>query len=389
MIRPCILLTTLLCLINSVFANDTAVKLKGQYEFQSGFRDHNLQSIIPNISRYNGNVAFNSSANMSVELDHRVNDTTMYGVKIAIDTTTKNNRTVASTLYMLSRFGKFEAGSDKSVTNKMKITGYSVGAGTFGSWDGWTVMTRSPENIVYIVNFGNFLDGKIRDGSKVEYPRKISYFTPSVAGVQLGVSYIPDSSNTGYNSFDNPTYHKLNKSLPTEFLLKDGIGYGATWAKTFSTDLKFNIAFVGEKAIVRNKLNTQIPSDKLTNLNNYTIGSMIDYKQYSIAASYGNYMRSLTSANYDKIGRDTYLYSFGGRYKYSQFTSSIHYLFSNHKQNKFHAITAATDYKIGTGILTYIEATQYHTSGKFLNNDVVTTDRTKGKLLIIGCKVYF
>ncbi|WPY01168.1 Porin family protein [Candidatus Trichorickettsia mobilis] len=386
-----------LCSINTLATtntttntNGTQVKLKGGFEFQSAFHDHNVNQALY-ISKLNKQVAFNSSGHMNLDINNTDNDAVNFGAKIGLEITTKNDRKAASSLYLITNYGKLELGSDKSATNKMKITGYSIGAGTVGSWDNWTRLVRYPDKIAYIVNFGNFLDSKTREGEKVEYSRKITYFSPNISGFQLGISYIPDSTNTGYAKHNNPVHHNLAKPLKLSFAIKDGIGYGLSFEHKAKGDLKIKTALVGERGITRVKPCCK-GIEKFTNLNTYLIGSEIHYKQYALAASYGNYLRSLTSPDIDESSRSTYLYGIGGRYEYStKIATSLHYFFSKHKTNKFNAITFAADYKIASGLLTYTETTHYTTNGQFFNTKTkkISYDKTKGTLLLAGLRLEF
>lgn len=388
----CLIIFITMSLSNVIgYASDLNIKLNGGFDFQTGLYQHNLGRKLAHISKHNKDVAFNSSGHMTFEMENILRDNFSYGAKIGIEIAAKNDRKMPSAMYITSNYGKLEFGSDKSATNKMKITAYSIGAGTVGGWDGWaTQLTRDANRIAYVTNFGNFLDAKTRDGDKVEYARKISYFSPkSNHGVQFGISYIPDSVNQGHGTINSGSYHNLSKPLQRQFAIKNGIGYGITFERNIANDIKIKTAFVGEKAVVRSKI--PVTSQDFTNLNTYTIGSQMDFsKKYSLAVSYGNYMQSITSATMDTIGRDTYLYGVGGRYNYCKFGTSIHYFFSKHKANKFDAITLAHEYKIATGILTYMETTYYNTRGKFFNKEnIIVADKSRGALLLLGLKVEF
>ena len=101
-------------------------------------------------------------------------------------------------------------------------------------------------------------------------------------------------------------------------------------------------------------------------------------------------MKSITSADLDKISQKTYLYSIGGRYKHDdKLATSLNYLYSNYKKNVLKATTWAVDYKFVPGLMSYGEITYYTTNGKFLENSLVKTDKTNGKIFIVGTKIEF
>ena len=114
---------------------------------------------------------------------------------------------------------------------KMNITGYSNASATGGMWDAWVAPDIRNNKIQYVTNSGNFLDTKTRNLDKVEYSRKILYYTPKISGFQLGVSYVPDTVNDGGGPVrdDAPDYHMVNKiAKGYAFDIKDGIALGLT-----------------------------------------------------------------------------------------------------------------------------------------------------------------
>ncbi len=381
------------CISAIALANQVEVKVKGGIDFQTGWHKNNGTAKQQYVSSGRKSMGFNSAAHVHLDLQNKIDNFITYGATVAIETTAKNDRRIASFLYVISDYGKLELGSDKSAHNKMRITGYSVGCGTAGAWDSLASLTAYPNDIAYVSSFANFLDAKTRAGDKAEYSRKISYYTPLIHGIQLGISYIPDSSNTGYNSLRTGAYHGPIKPTGYKFVIKDGLAYGASYEGNIG-EVKVKSSIVGETGSVKLYSKTNAPVDKtVSRLSNYTVGTELHYNQYSVACSYGNYNKSLTSARLDRIGRKTELYSIGGRYKYDKLQASLNYFTSTHKSNNLHAVTIAADYKLAQGFKTYAEVTYYKTNGKFLKvqngNEISISERIKGAMLLLGAKLEF
>lgn len=381
-------------------ADSPTFKLQGGYEFQAALYRSNNTEKNQYVSANKKTIGFNSSGHVNVQFMDVIPDFMEYGAKISLETSSRNDRRVASFLYGISDYGKLELGSDKSANSKMKITGHSVGCATAGGWDVWVNLPRDRDTVAYVTSYSNFLDAKTRASDKVEYSRKITYFTPKLNGFQLGVSYIPDTSNAGYSTFDKGEFHKLSKPSEYQFGITDGVAYGISHEAHLSDDLKINTAIVGESGKIKKVFevidgkNKDI-NIKFKNLSTYIIGSELHYKKFAIAAGYGDYMKSFTSEgieNSDKIGRSTKIYSLGTRYKYNdKIAGSLNYFHSNYKRNIVNATTVAVDYLFTPGLLSYAEFTYYTTNGKYLlnNSSTIQTDKTNGQLLIVGTKLEF
>jgi hypothetical protein len=369
---------------------DMNVKIKGGMEFQSAYIDNNGLFSQNNVSANKKHFGLNSSGHVNLEVENET-DLLEYGGKINLETTQRNDRRVASLLYLLSDYGKLEFGSDKSAMTKMKITGYSVAAATAGGWDMWVTLPKNRDYTSYITNFSNFLDAKTRETTKAEYSRKISYFTPKIYGLQFGVSYIPDTSNAAFQGHNTEQLYHLDKPNKHTFAIRDGISYGASYEYQFAEkgDL-FKIAVVGEQGKVKATLNDAPAKEKFSDLKTYTIGSEINYKNFGVSISYTDYLKSITSKTLDVLGRDTKIYGASGRYRLDKLTISITYIYSSHKKNNMYATTLAFDYKLASGLLPYAEATYYLTNGKYLDsNQIINKEKVKGLLVLAGLKVEF
>ena len=386
-INTCILLS---CVSLSSFANEPKVKLKGGYDFKGAWGHNNGTAKQKLITAQKSDLGFNSSAHMSVEIQDHIQDVIEVGAKIGLETTAKNDRRVSSLIYLISDFGKVELGSDKSVYAKMKITGFANACGTGGDWDGWPTLSSDPSKLSYVSNFGNFIDGKTRDVAKAEYSRKISYYTPTVAGFEFGISYVPDSTNVGYDSITSPIYHKVAKPYPYLFGITDGIAYGLTHKYKISEDANLKTAITGEHGKVK-AFNaddkTRILDKKFSNLKTVNVGGLLTVKDYSIGASYMNYLKSFTSPEVDQLSRQTHAYAITGKHVFDQFGISLTYFGSNHKKSKVNNLTLASDYKVMQGLLSYMEFTHYRASGKYLDNGVINKEKLKGNLFIMGFKL--
>lgn len=380
-------------LSSSAIASDLSVKLMGGFDFQAGYLKSNAPSFNPKnisehpnyISHNQKNHAFSSTANMAIEVKNTLDNGFIYGAKIGLETSAKSSRKHQSSIFIESEAGRLEFGSDKSAMTKMRITPFTIAAATAGSWDGW-VKGDPIGQIPYVTNFTNFLDAKMRLPGKIEYSRKITYYTPEYKGFQIGISYIPDSSNVGYGDIKENVNHTPIMS-DYYYSVKNGFAGGITYNTNLS-DVAMKISAVGEigKVISRPKNPSVTLPSKIRKLKNYTVGVEFDYQNFSIASSYGDYMRSFTSSS--DPNPSTEMYGLGAAYKFTKLKTSIAYFTSKHRKNAISAASFAVDYKVAPGLLPYAEITSFNAKGRSLSS-IGDKKNHKGVLIISGIKLEF
>ncbi len=384
------------CLLeaSSVFANDLVAKLSGQFDFQAGYLKSNSSE---KLTRNVKNNAFFSTANLAADVSNKLDSGFLYGAKIAIATTARSSRKFQSGIYFESDGGRLEVGSDKSAMTKMRISPFSIATATAGMWDVW-VRGDILGGIPLVMNYGSFLDQKMRIGDQSEFSRKITYYTPEVKGFQFGISYVPDSSNVGYSTLNHVPVHGGGPSSNNYiYAVKNGVSGGLTYKASLAKDFGIKLSAVGEmgrgKASPRdNKAITRITkyglalNPKVKNLRNYMLGAQVDYGKFSVSGSYGNYMKSLTSSQ--DLNRTSEVYGIGGRYKFAKLSTSLTFITSGHNKNSLTAATLGADYKLAPGLLPYAEVTYFKASG-YKNVINAKKQSHKGTLFIIGTKVEF
>lgn len=393
-----ILCCTFSSAIPTAFALENVVKIGAVIEVLGIHYDNNGKSEQQKLSTHQKKYGLHSTGNILVDYALESDSGLKYGAKIGLEQTTRNNRGTPLSIYMESAYGKIEAGSDKTAAQKMRITGYTVSCATGNGWD--TYINSSPKNgtetlVPYVTNFCSFLDSKARTSRQTDYARSITYFTPKLGTndhtVQFGITYIPDGSNAGHGNIDDQNLHSPVAASQYKFVIKDGLSYGAVYEGKFSDALAAKLAFVGErgKPIAFNKADSSKSNTKFKDLHTYNIGGEVSYDQFSMAASYMNHNKSLTNSEIDTLGRNTGIYSVGLKYSFleGKYAASMNHFHSDHKKNKLDATTAGVDYLITSGIKAYVQLTYYKTKGRFVENNVVKTDASKGTIAIIGGKI--
>jgi hypothetical protein len=243
--------------IDSSLAAEDKIKMGGIYDFQAIHYKNNGTADQKVLSIRNKEFGLYTSGNIFVDYQLIAENGNLYGAKISLEHTSVNDRAVPFFLYIESELGRVEGGAESSAGKKMRINGYSASCGTGNGWNSRVIASpsnpyKSSEKLIpYITNFCSFLDSKTRTSLKSDYSRKITYFTPKMAlaekhHIQLGISYIPDSSNMGHDNIDVDKQNPPVVSPKYKFVIKDGISYGITYTGKFQDKLETKLSFVGE-----------------------------------------------------------------------------------------------------------------------------------------------
>ncbi len=389
---------------------NTEVKLEGLFHFQSAYRKQSgLVVEEKNVSANRKNFAFYTEAALAGTVARTMDEIT-YGGKIVIVPTTKPKTSPGyngSHLFMQTEFGKVEAGSPYDAGSKLRVTGSDVIAGTedwnrYAKFDGANVqysqgkdfVPQTPEFTPYV---DYFFDStfktelkQINDGT--EPPRLVSFYTPKNNGLQAGISFIPDSSNTGGGNHNEDTTKdkglktfQVGKTLDTDPTLtdhrfivykniKNAVAGGLTYEHNISDGVDLKLAATGEYGRISKKAKEVKTDDqgkvlstnyyKVSDLKTYNLGAILNCGNMSYGASYGSLGKSFTFKEYYKAGRDTRYYNGAIAYTQGPIKASISYLKSERFKNNIDAFTFGTDLKIIPGLKPYAEVTYFQGKGR-------------------------
>lgn len=332
-------------------------------------------------NRTNNPTAAGGDAQVFLKLEDKLQSGTKYGAaaqtefNFNTDRRTENPNLDSIFTFAEGDFGKVEFGNNKAVNQKMKTGPASFArgsggingkyleninlpmAGNSGSASHFILLAQSPighggyaksfyqpnskDNSSYhLSQFRAFKDDSF-DG--LEDATKLSYYSPKIAGVKLGVSYTPNSSNLGVTKqvARDVNYTKI----------EDIFSLGASYSEDFD-NLGVELSATAEKGKIKNT--------NRGDLSAYDFGGSLSYFGFSLGASYGSWGSSLqpTSGDYVKQGKTNY-YTLGLAYKFGPFGASITSLNSSFQKNKYHATSLGFDYKLNRSWMPYFEVTKF------------------------------
>ena len=275
------------------------IKLGAYAAFESGFANqHNLEKSEKKMSANKEGFAFFNDTALYATISNK-NDTLEYGGKIILVPTSKRKSIPdynGSHVFVENFCGRIELGSPVPVAVNMMISDGGIPSKYIKTSSQHLKQGKSHAPS-FQTGDGHFLgDDIVAELDDVKYsnepPRTINYYTPSIpigetAKVQVGVSYTPDSSNTGAGSLGDKS--KADKKeignddihrFEIDRSVTDVITAGIKLEQDFSNNVKFKIALTGEYGKTIGKVKKFSGEDdenpieyKLANLKSYNLGS--------------------------------------------------------------------------------------------------------------------
>jgi hypothetical protein len=422
--KKCILILSTIFASNSALANvesnkyqvvsDLNVKLGAYAAFEAGgSRQSHLKSSEKNLSAnrdgflfYNDTALFATISNKHEEVE--------YGGKIILVPTAQRKNIPSyngSHIFIKSEFGHIELGSPIPVAQNMMISDGSV-PGKYIKKTSSHLKQNKEHGPSFLTGDGHFLgDNIVADFDKAKYsnepPRTINYYTPKFAlgnttKVQLGVSYTPDSSNTGAGGANEKTTSSAIKKVGIDNLHKfeidksvaDAVTAGIKLEQKISDDINLKLALTGEYGNTKGKAKKYISKDdknplehKLANLRSYNIGGELKLSDFTFNACYGNLGKSFTTPEFHKSGTKSHYYNAGVAYKYGQTTTKLSYFGSEQYKNKVSSVKLNISHILAPGLKPYAEISSYTLKGKPEFHNELKSKSTRGTVALLGLKL--
>ncbi len=395
---------------NAIAAEAPKVKLGGSIDTQVGYRNQKSpyntiqdnSSAAPNRGSklHSGTIVNDTRINVNVDGSH---NGLKYGgiIKLFADTSASpsgnTNNADKVSVYLESNFGKFEAGSAKSASHNMMISGKDVAKAT-GGYDGTTYYWYNN----FVINNINDLSKNTKVGQHFlinaglptyckckSAANKIVYYTPKFNGLQLGLSYIPDASLRGTLS----ETHKTSTDSGSDFknVWDASVRYDGK-----IQDVAYGLSLSGEAGKAKRGNNKPARED----MKALVAGGKLAYKGVALTASYADWLK--TGRPKDKLAGAKFgskHWTAGVGYDYEKFGVSLTYMkslnanaFINEAStkadqdisyNKYEIVSFGTDYKLVTGVITYAEVSRF----KFERAKSVFNNR--GTVVLAGTKINF
>jgi hypothetical protein len=394
--------------------SDLNVKLGAYASFESGFSNQNkLLKSEKKISANKEGFAFYNDAAFYASISNEINDIE-YGGKIVLVPTVKAKVIPTyngSHVFVKGFYGRVELGSPIPVAANMMISDGGIPIKYIKTSTAHLKQSKKLSSS-FLTSDGCFIgDDLTADLDSAPYssepPRTINYYTPKfeisdASKVQIGVSYTPDTANTGIGKpsekSDGVNTRVIGKDGVDRFEIdrsvKDAITTGIVFEQKLKEDIGLKLALTGEygkstgkaKKFI-SKEDTEPKEYKLGNLRSFNIGAELEVNDFTYNACYGSWGKSFTTPELHKTGRDSYYYNVGAAYKYNATTTKITYFASERFKNKADAIKLNITYLLAKGLKPYAEVSSYILKGKPEFYNELKSRTTKGTVFLLGVKL--
>jgi outer membrane protein OmpU len=245
-----------------------------------------------------------------------------------------------------------------------------------------------------------------------ESARKISYLSPRIENVQLGVSFTPDMRNTGVKDNEAERNGSSAKYFAGQVNVRNLWSLGLNYKNTFN-DVTVDFSVVADKGTSNRQQDiysingNTYTSAKFNDLQTYSVGGIVSTNGFSLAASYHNDGKSLTAKEgTDASGKTSVLpklhsdwWTVGLGYENGPMSTSLTYLSGQKKYNgsnigndtdivkvKSQIVSLGVDYEVVPGLTPFAEVTMATYKP---NKETTTISKSKSTVFMIGTKLKF
>lgn len=346
------------------------VTVGGFIDFQAGFTDQDaaFETAGTGFSR---DAKFSNDTEVHIKVQGEADNGIKYGAVIeleagiAADAGEDDGFNADKTyLFLESSAGRVELGGNSSAARTLRVDASTIARAT-GGIDGDFHEYANVEGQGFFITPDLPTDAGLVNLGDTEDATKITYYTPRVSGFQAGLSYTPDTGNSGgVDGFSGD-----NDFGDFEDVFAAAINYAGQ-----ANDVSYEVALTGEIGESENAA--------LEDLEAWSAGVLVGYQGFSVAGSYGD---NNDSGQIDGIaGDDVDYWTLGAAYETGPFGVSVTYLNSDAGATDFENISVGADYQLAPGLVPYVEVSFFDTD----DNNGATNDND-GTVVLVGTELSF
>lgn len=326
----------------------TGLVVGGFIDAQAGYHDQDLEDDHDGSTR---NLHFRNNTEIHVHYNQMTDNGLHYGAVVELEadvSAAERNEGLNADktyLYMQSNVGRVELGNNSDAAHMLGVDASTIAVATGGIHGDYDLYAHFPEAPSGMMDHINLIHSPMLPLSYMhgisEDATKITYYTPNYNGLQLGVSYIPDSGDGGSAA----GFSGDNNMMQYENNINTALNYHYT---------------INEKASVTASAAAEFGNAELAAYEDvaaYALGMNLHYGDFSFGGSYSDWGDStLTTASASDDGG---YWTLGAAYHYHNAGFSITYLDSEVDNNELNALSVGTDYQLAPGLTPYLEVTSF------------------------------
>lgn len=338
----------------SVNASDNlTVTLSGEYRFNIVLRDQDESS------GFGRGYSFKvDEAEIKISASNTADNGLKYGVTVELQTNTDDTSNSDEVFAFIDAdFGRIEMGDQDDVTDRMHLEGDSVLVGRAGPHD----------NVAdyFILGSGGAIGNTGND--ETSDATKVSYFSPRLAGFQVGISHTPDDGSNGASFTETDNDGDFEKVW----------GFGANYVGDFG-DLSVGLSATYEVGDSEDSSGAKTEGD----LETISVGGTLEYGGFAFGVGYVDFAEKGQSQVNVALGEDSGEYwNAGIAYRSGPWGVSVSYFASEKSQPAGSGVDTTVDiisldgeYNVAPGWLAavsvnFVEADNINATAVPVNND--------------------
>ena len=301
-------------------------------------------------------------------------------------------RNSRSHIYMDTDAGSVHLGGNFAASKLMQRDASNIASGTGGVDGDWTnfAYTGNDQFVTSVDTLTNRMD------YNGEGARKITYMSPRISGLQLGVSFTPDMNNNGAKKANDLSgdYTVSIDGVPTAVTIVKDQFDGSTvyvrnlWSAGLSFKHDMNGVVLDLAAVADKGKATNNNAVELNDLQTFSVGGTVATNGFSFAASYHQDGKSLQTKSLTNATKfKSYWWTLGAAYENGPMSTSLTYLqgekgFDNNR-TKTQIVSLGADYEVAAGLKPFAEVTMV--TNKFDDKSA----KAKATVFLLGTKVKF
>lgn len=347
-------------------ADAPRVTVGGFIDFQAAYTDEDGVAGIDTDNDY----GFRNDTEIHFSVDGKTDAGLGYGAVIELeadatnDTTDSGENADRTYVYLDGNWGRFELGTNTDAATALKVDASTIARAT-GGIDGDWFRFASPVAGAFIVrpDLPTAHGGTITPG-ETENAGKVTYYSPSFAGLQLGLSFTPDTDARGQD-----TYGLTHVTTGLGGNQDNVVSGGLTYNRQFD-QVALGLSATGEMG------DTSLVGGQ--DLEAYALGASVGFAGFSVAGSWGDVEANFGDGDY---------WTLGGAYDFGAFGASVSYLDSSNDvaggSNDFENLAFGVDYALAPGLTPYAEVSLFEYDG------IAAADDNDGTVFIVGTQLAF
>lgn len=369
------------------------VTLGGTIDFQAGVAGED--------SAYDSDrrgYSFQNDTNIRVSVDGKSDSGLGYGavIELLADVTNQNDTAATNAdttfIYLQGGWGRFELGANAGSSQTMKVDAGTFARATGGVSGDWYDFASLPQGATgqvsgyiikpeLLVEHGQY-DDTTRDRTAM-LANKINYYSPRFSGFQVGLSYIPSTSEVGQIQWGAgaPDLEHTATSGDAQDVFSGGLNYKGQFQ-----DIGVNLSATGQFGSAAEVVGT--PEE---DLRSYAFGGSLVWRGFTFGGSWGTWEDSLEVE--PSTNRDKDFWDLGLAYDFGAFGASVSYFESNVEdgvgsEHDFNNLVFGVDYALAPGLVPYAEVSFF----EFDQSGVAVTSPTadnEGTVFLIGTQLTF